>query len=127
MWKVVSAIVLGSAVGALLRQAMIVLLGAAAGSSLGPTLVVSGVGGVLVGAVMGWGATATAAEAVRRQLSTIALVAGLGTFAASAVLSAAPSSHEDADRMLYTAALNIATAILTAAISLAVVRGRRSR
>jgi fluoride ion exporter CrcB/FEX len=126
-WKVVIAIVLGSAAGALLRQATIILLGAAAASSISVTLVVSGIGGLVLGAAMGWVATAIATEAVRRQLATIALVAGLGTFAAGAVLSAPLPSSEEAHRMLYSGGLNIGTAILTAAIGLGVARRLRSR
>jgi fluoride ion exporter CrcB/FEX len=127
LWKVVTAIVLGSAAGALLRETTIILAHRTAGSSSGLTLAVSGIGGAVVGIAMGWVATATTTEAVQRQLAMIGLVAVLGTFAAAAVLNSSPSSPEAAAQMLYTAALNIGAAILTAAISLGIVRSLRSR
>ena len=81
----------------------------------------------MLAAAICWVATATTVEAGRRQLAMMALVAALGTFAAAAVLSTPPSSLPAADQMLYTAALNIGTAISTAAIALGVARRLRSR
>src|SRR5512140_1872833 len=95
LWKVVTAIVLCSAAGALLREATIIFVHGAPGSSSGLTLAVSGIGGAVVGISMGWVATATTTEA--------------------------------AWQMLNTAALNIGTAILMAAIGLGIVRSLRSR
>jgi hypothetical protein len=118
-WKVLFAVVVGSAAGALLRQGTL-LLAASGGSSPQVAYSITGIGGVVFGALLGWLAGSTVAEGARRQLVMLALVAALATFAAGGALSL-PSSGPD-ERTLYLGALHIATAILAGAAGLGVVR-----
>jgi fluoride ion exporter CrcB/FEX len=120
--KDVVAIVLGSLIGALLREATILLFPMAGGSSSGLDLAVSGMGGLVAGASMGWVTTASTTDAARRRLAMLVLIAALGTFAAGAVLSASPFLSANTVRMLYTALLNIGSAVVAAAASLGITR-----
>ena len=118
-WKVLVAVVVGSAAGALLRQGTF-LLAASGESTPQVPYSITAIGGVVFGALLGWLAGSAVAAGARRQLVIIALVAALATFAAGGVLSA-PSSGPD-ERMLVLGALHIATAILAGAVGLGVLR-----
>jgi len=123
--KDVVAIVLGSLMGALLREATLLLF-PVAGSSSGAGLAVSAMGGLVVGTSMGWATTAVM-DTARHRLAILVLIAALGTFAAGAALSTAPFLAADPLRMLYTVLLNIGSAIVTAAASLGITRRLRTR
>jgi fluoride ion exporter CrcB/FEX len=125
LWQAVLAIAVGSIAGALLRQATVVLLlNAATPTSL--RLPVSGLGGVLLGAVLGWIATMTTIDPAWQQIAMITLVAALGTFAAAAVLSAPLTSSETANRLRH-AAMHIGATLLSAALGVALALWWRTR
>lgn len=125
LWQSLLAIAVGGAAGALLRQATIVLLPNPADlTSLRFT--VSGLGGALLGAILGWIATIATIDPTWQQIALITLVAALGTFAAAAVLSTPSISSKTTNRLRH-AAMHIGTTLLSAALGVALALWWRSR
>ncbi len=128
-WKAIVAIVIGSLIGALARQGLNLACQELFADQSWIAIVVSGGGGIALGAIMGWVSTAGEFRADRRLMLMVGLIAVLGTFAASAAVetSSTQTSTSAGDRILWTAALHIGGAIIAAALALTVVRWFRAR
>lgn len=124
-WKIGLVIVLGSAAGALLRQAMILSVPRSREPSSAIMLFMSSILGGLFGAAMGAIMTTSTFTAEEQSLWLFGLIAALGTFGASAVL-AGPTTPQPATNLLRTAALHIALAILAAALGLGLIHWART-
>ena len=126
-WKAMLAIALGSLLGALLRQGMVIALDDVDDGVPHLAIIVSGLGGAVLGALTGWVATTPRLENGRRQLLLISLLATLGTFAAAGVLEALPNSPATRQALLYTGTLHIGVTIVASALGLALTRWLRER
>jgi fluoride ion exporter CrcB/FEX len=124
-WKIGLVIVLGSAVGALIRQALILVLPRSREHTSGIMLAGSSILGGLFGAAMGGIMTTSAFSPEEQGLWLVGLIAALGTFGASAVLMTAPLPHQGTS-LLRTAAVHITWAIVAAAIGIGLIHWVRS-
>jgi len=121
-WEMVLAIAVGSFVGALLRQGLVVLFARSSDSLSGVMLATSSVLGGLFGAAMG-GVMATATFTPKTQMALfIALTAALGTFGVGAVLAIQPPSRKADPRVWRTAAIHLALAILGAVVGMILIQ-----
>ena len=124
-WKDVLVIALGSAAGVLIRQALFLVVPRALKTSSGVTLAGTSILGGLIGAAMGGIVMSSALTAEQQGHRLIGLIAALGTFGASAVLTAStPPIHATA--FLRTAAVHIALAILAAVLGFGIIHFVRS-
>jgi hypothetical protein len=123
-WKIGLVIVLGSAAGALIRQALILVLSRSRAATSG-MLAGSSILGGLFGAAKGGIMTTSAFTAEEQGLWLVGLIAALGTFGASAVLGAAQAPQQ-ATSLLRTAAVHIALAIVAAAFGIGLIHWARS-
>jgi fluoride ion exporter CrcB/FEX len=124
-WKIVLVLVLGSAAGALIRQALILVLPRSRGAMSGVMLAGSSILGGLIGAALGGIITTSAFTAEEQSLWLVGFIAALGTFGASAVLTISPSRQQETS-LLRTAAVHIALAILAAAFGIGLILWVRS-
>lgn len=124
-WKIGLVIALGSAAGALIRQALILALPRSQEASSGIMLAGSSILGGLFGAVMGGVMTTSAFTGAEQGLWLVGLIAALGTFGASAVL-APTASPRQATTIFWTAAVHITLAILAAALGIGLIHWVRS-
>lgn len=125
LWQVLLGIAAGSITGALLRQATTVLLPSAA-KSMSLRFTVSALGGALLGALLGWVTTRTLADSAWQPIAMIAVVAALGTFAATAVVDTPLLSSETTRRFRH-AAVHIGITLLSAALGIAFALWWRTR
>ena len=124
-WKIGLVIVLGSAAGALIRQALILMLPRSRAATSGIMLAGSSILGGLFGAAMGGIMTTNAFTEELQGLWPVGLIAALGTFGASAVL-ATSAPPQQATNLLRTAAVHIALAIVAAAFGIGLIHWVRS-
>ena len=125
-WKIVAAMLVGSMAGALLRQTSLLLI--EPGTSWRPAaFVVSAAGGLILGALLGWAASAPSVRPAWRPPAMVTIVAMLGAFSAVAVINPSEPAAAQPERLLLLAALHIVIGILAATLGLGMVRRRIGR
>jgi hypothetical protein len=121
-WITALAITVGSAVGTLLRQAVVALFAHSNQSITMLLLASSSIVGGLLGGAMGAVTSASVVPSEQQGPLILALIAAVGTFGASAVLALPPGTRGTADNFWRIGAMHVALAIFAALVGAVVVR-----
>lgn len=126
-WAIGLAVLIGSAAGTLLQQAISMLFARSHAAMSRSMLATSSVLGGLFGSFAGAVTSATTVSPEQQEALLIGLVAALGTLGAGAVAASPSVLTRDSPRFMSMAAKHIGLAILAAGLGLGLTRWMMSR
>jgi fluoride ion exporter CrcB/FEX len=121
-WIVPLMITIGSAVGVLLRDAVIAVFSHSGYPRTMLLVATSSILGGLLGAAMGAVMSTSIVPSEHRGPIVLGLIAAVGTFGASAILALLPFARDVADNFLWIGAAHTALTIFAAVVGFVVVR-----